>query len=163
VGYIVQLSLTPVPEEDLLSYVDFIIDERLLPEVADDVRKEPNPSSILDAFQRRLMSANSFVHGFQDQKGRGIQFHEGFREKYFMRSFHAFVRHARHLVHEITLDGFIHETSDDLLFPLQEAYNKRGGWYVFYEDMTITLDEFIRFARTDVRYYFGGFVYYRLQ
>lgn len=158
---IIQLSETPIPQEDRLTPGFFDIEDQFLREVAEYVQEESNPEETIRAFQRELLTGNPCAEPFHEQEERGVWFRAGFQEAYFRKAHTAFVRLAGKLARETTLDGFIRDKPKGDLFTLREAYNERYGWYVYYDTMTMTLDDFMRHhAKTGKRYYYGSSVYY---
>ncbi len=158
---IVQLSETPIPQEDKLTPDFFDFEDLIMREVADYVQEDSDPEETIRAFQRELLTGNPCAEPFHEQEERGMWFRKGYQEAYFRRAQAAFVRLAGKLARETTLDGFIRDKPEGDLFALREAYNERYGWYVYYDSMTMTLDDFMRHhAKPNVRYYYGGTVYY---
>lgn len=158
---IVQLSLTPVSQEDRLTPDFFDYEDSFMREIAEYVQEESDSEQTLRVFQRELLLENPCADPFHEEAKQGVWFREGFREAYFHRAHATFVRLANRLAQDTTLDGFIHDQPEGNLFALQEAYNERYGWYVYCDSMIMTLDDFMRHhAKPDTRYYYGGIVYY---
>lgn len=160
---IIQLSLTPIPLEDKLTHTIFDIEDQLLREVAEYVLEDSDPEETIRSFQRELLTGNLCVEPFHEKEERGVWFRAGFQEAYFRQAHASFVRLSGKLARETTLDGFIRDKPEGDLFALREAYNERYGWYVYYDTMTMTLDDFMRHhAKPGNRYYYGSSVYYHL-
>lgn len=158
---IIQLHTAPVAPEERITRYCFDIEDELLRCVAEYVDEEAQPAETLASFQQCLAQGNPHVEPIYEGEQRGVWFREGFAEEYFREAHAAFVRLAAKLARETTLEGFIRDQPEGDIFALSEAYNDRYGWYVYYDTMTITLDDFMRHhAKPAVRYYFGGIVYY---
>ena len=161
--HVIQISLEPVAPDDRLTPGYFDIEDELLRNIAEYVDEDSQPVETLSMFQRCLTNGNPHAEPFHNGEERGVWFREGFKEAFFQKPFDVFLRLAQKLAKETTLDSFIHDGPEGDVFALGEAYNERYGWYVYYDAMTMTLDDFIRHhARAGVRYYYGGIVYYRL-
>lgn len=158
---IIQLTTTPVDSCERITKDWFDMEDELLRTVAEYVRNDENPEETIRAFQTCLTTGNPHAEPFHTDEHRGIFFRHGFREAYFQEAFESFVRLSGKLAKETTLDSFIHDGPEGDLYALQEAYNERFGWYVYFDEMTMTLDDFMRHsAKVGERYYYGGTVYY---
>ena len=80
------------------------------------------------------------------------------KKKYFHRQYYAFLDKARELT-GISLEAFCAETPYDIgmaMYKLNEAYQDKFSFYIYYRDELKTLDEWIRETDLSGSFYFGG-------
>ena len=80
------------------------------------------------------------------------------KKKYFHRQYYAFLDKARELT-GISIEAFCAETPYDIgmaMYKLNEAYQDKFSFYIYYQDKLKTLDEWIRETDLSESFYFGG-------
>ena len=160
---IVQLNTASCDSEERITKDWFDIEDELLRTVARYVDEDANHQETIQAFQNHLTSDNPHILPIYENGRSGFLLQPGFQDAYFKPSCESFIQIAAKLAEETTLDSFIDGSPDGDLFALREAYSDRFGWYVYYDTMTITLDDFMRYhAKVGDRYYYGGSVYYHI-
>ena len=148
---ICQIETHPVTEDDAL-YLAWNLDD-IKPEIADYVDEDPGPAYTIAWLKENLANrCGDAITILED----GFILHEGFREAYFQRSYEKFQKYLRKL-ENCTCANFAAGEIGGAMFELRDAYNCRFGDYVWSEDSYLeTRDEFMRHAKPEVRYYFGG-------
>ena len=92
------------------------------------------------------------------EDGKSFTFKPKAKQKYFERQYHAFLDKACELT-GISLDAFVGETKYDIgmaMYKLNEAYQDKFSFYIYYQDKLKTLDEWIRETDLSESFYFGG-------
>lgn len=150
-GRIHQIETYPVTEDDALN-IGWNLDD-IKPEIADYVDGDPNPTGTIAWLKENLTArCGDTITILED----GFILHEGFREAYFQRSYEKFQKYLRKL-ENCSLADFAAGEIGSAMFELRDAYNCRFGDYVWSKDGYLeTRDEFMRHAKPEVRYYFGG-------
>ena len=150
-GRIYQIETHPVTEDDAL-YLGWNLDD-IKPEIADYVDEDPTPNGTIAWLKENLTAhCGDTVTILED----GFILHEGFREAYFQRSYEKFQEYLRKL-ENCSFADFAAGEIGSAMFELRDAYNCRFGDYVWSKDGYLeTRDEFMRHAKPEVRYYFGG-------
>ena len=108
-----------------------------------------------------LKPAQGFISFVNDDEGEGFVLREGFHAAYFHAEYKAFESCLKDLVEEANADAFVTDGLDMQMYALKNAYDDEFGLYI-QSDGTglVTLNRFLRYAKTDIRYYFGGTVDY---
>ena len=148
---ICQIETPPVTEDDALS-LSWNLDD-IKPEIADYVDEDPTPNGTIAWLKENLTArCGDTITILED----GFILHEGFREAYFQRSYEKFQEYLRK-IENCSLADFAAGEIGSAMFELRDAYNCRFGDYVWSKDGYLeTRDEFMRHAKPEVRYYFGG-------
>lgn len=84
------------------------------------------------------------------------------KNKFFEQKFNAF-KDALQKLSAMTIDEFVADTNNIDMYNMRQAYNETYGFYTCnngYCDDLHTMDEFIRFAETDTKYYIGATIDY---
>ena len=92
------------------------------------------------------------------EDGKSFTFKPKAKQKYFERQYHAFLDKACELT-GISLDAFVGEAKYDIgmaMYKLNEAYQDKFSFYIYYQDELKTLDEWIRETDLSESFYFGG-------
>lgn len=150
-GRIHQIETHPVTEDEALC-VSWHTDD-VTPEIADYVDEDPNPTGSISWLKENLANrCGDTITILED----GFILHEGFREAYFRQAHERFLSEL-HELEKYSLADFAAGQIWGSVFTLRETYNCKFGDYVWSEDSYLeTRDEFMRHAKPEVRYYFGG-------
>lgn len=150
-GRIHQIETHPVTEDEALC-VSWHTDD-VTPEIADYVDEDPNPTGSISWLKENLANrCGDTITILED----GFILHEGFREVYFRHAHERFLNELRGL-EKYSLSDFATGEMGIAMFELKQYYNNTFGDYVWSEDNYLeTRDEFMRHAKPEVRYYFGG-------
>lgn len=92
------------------------------------------------------------------EDGASFTFKPNAKKKYFHRQYYAFLDKARELT-GISIEAFCAETPYDIgmaMYKLNEAYQDKFSFYIYYQDKLKTLDEWIRETDLSESFYFGG-------
>lgn len=92
------------------------------------------------------------------EDGESFTFKPNAKKKYFHRQYYAFLDKARELT-GISIEAFCAETPYDIgmaMYKLNEAYQDKFSFYIYYQDELKTLDEWIRETDLSGSFYFGG-------
>ena len=92
------------------------------------------------------------------EDGESFTFKPNAKKKYFHRQYYAFLDKARELT-GISIEAFCAETPYDIgmaMYKLNEAYQDKFSFYIYYQDKLKTLDEWIRETDLSESFYFGG-------
>ena len=96
------------------------------------------------------------------EDGESFTFKPNAKKKYFHRQYYAFLDKARELT-DISIEAFCAETPYDIgmaMYKLNEAYQDKFSFYIYYQDKLKTLDEWIRETDLSESFYFGGTIDY---
>ena len=150
-GRIYQIETHPVTEDDAL-YLGWNLDD-IKPEIADYVDDDPNSDATIACAKENLADlCGNTITILED----GFILHEGFREAYFRNSYERFLKEL-HELEACSLADFATGKIWMSVYNLKDAYDCTTGDYVWSEDDYLeTRDEFMRHAKPEVRYYFGG-------
>ena len=102
-----------------------------------------------------------------NQKFPLLTFSEDAAKSFFAKRYEAFSKEVKKLSEALSLDGFITYDFERLVASVQDIYNGRFGFYVMltdeedrFNDMFMTLDDFMRSKYATGSYYLGGVVDY---
>lgn len=151
-GRIYQIETHPVANDDVLNFGWDL--EDIKPEIADYVDDDPTLTDSISWLKENLANrCGDTITILED----GFILHEGFRETYFRHAYERFQEYLRKLENHSLADFATGNIIWGDVFNLKEAYSDRFGDYVRSEDNYLeTRDEFMRSAKPEVRYYFGG-------
>lgn len=159
---IFQIETSPVEiveriDDDLEEYENWFVGQ-----VANYVTHDSARDESIEDFRQMLAAAEPFVEFFTNSdEDSGFVIRAGFREAYFKPRFTRFQKALQDLSEVVTLEAFSLGELDMAMYELQCNYNDRYGYYVeSATDGLLTLDEFLRCAKIDTPYYFGGTVRY---
>lgn len=150
-GRIHQIETHPVAPDEAIKMCRHMDDYK--PEIANYVAADPNPTGSIAWLKENLANrCGDTVTILED----GFILHEGFREAYFRRSYERFQEYLRKLEGRPLTDFAAGKLWREM-FNLRDSYEDKFGDYVWSEDGYLkTRDEFMRHAKPEVRYYFGG-------
>lgn len=158
---IFQIENYPIFEDERLSSADFDCEHWFVREIADYVcdvdAREENIDMFIDDVIKPLGECAELV---QESGQVYFTLHHGFREKYFVERYKRFCTILQKLSLSITLEDFASGEVGGDMYALKSAYNDRYGWWVNSEDGLYTLDDWIRHAQTETKYYLGGVLDY---
>lgn len=153
-GRIIQLSLDHIEEEDELTANDIIYDEdsHFIGHFADYVVDSEKKTDI-NWFIEFVGNSHPVKYTEEEQS---VIFNEGFKESYFKKRFETFKKTAQ----EITLEDFVTD-KDVKLYSLKSLMEDKYSFYIWFDEMAMTLDTFIRdYLEIGKKYYLGGTVDY---
>lgn len=151
---IIELSLEPIKEDDMIAASDIIYDEdsTFIGAVADYVVDSDRDNDI-NWFTEYV--SNSHPAEYVDDE-EAIIFKDGFEISFFKKRFESFVEKAKN----ITLEEFAKDTNLEC-YKLKCLLEDKYSFYVWFEKRLITLDSFIRgYLETNKKYYLGGTIDY---
>ena len=169
---IIQLSERPLAAAEYITENYFDYDHWFMTQIADSVSEIEDRDDVLDAFrtlpERQNRFAGLFVP-FKDEFGEGFVLRDGFKQMYFGQRYADFKEALNDLCNNNTLEWFIDPLSRDgvkmlnCMRRLDKAWRDEFGTYVIedYGDDPITFDDFVRSAKCDKKYYYGGILDYR--
>ena len=90
--------------------------------------------------------------------GESFKFKRKAKQNYFRRQYHAFLDKACELT-GISLNAFVGKTKYDIsmaMYKLNEYFQDKFSFYIYYKDELKSLDEWIRETDLSGSFYFGG-------
>ena len=151
---IIQMETKPVVER--ISAGEFS-DHWFTASIADYVDEDYNTDDTLETLREIFATAGNCVEFFEDENGRGVVFHDGFRQAFFAAGYSAFQDALIALKEKTTLEAFIQGQIWQELYDLNMAYDNEAGFYIQNDELGLkTLSRFVRLMKTEAKYYFGG-------
>jgi len=152
---IFELSRTPVRPEDRFNTND--IPEGFYHNIADYAVDETNRSEDIEWFVSCYRPIITI-----DEMGESIAFNHMAKQDYFRSKHQKFIEKATELS-AVSLDAFVGDTPypiDFAVYELNDAYKDKFGFYIYYENELVPMDEFMRTFSLEGSFYFGGTVDY---
>ena len=151
---IIQMETKPVVER--IKQTDFS-DHWFTASIADYVDEDYNTEDTLETLCQVFSTAAGCVEFFEDKNGRGVVFHDGFRQGFFGANYNAFLKALAALREKATLESFCSGAIYSDLYDLNTAYESDIGYYIQNDELGLKpLSGFVRLLEFDTRYYFGG-------
>jgi hypothetical protein len=167
-GRIYQIIKEPLP--DAVCWIDsgdFDCDGYFLREVADyvdDIGLSHYDDEQKTFFDGLTDACSQCVEIFHDGNGDGFILSEGFREKYFEKSYEIFLRALAELNQNVCREAFVKGSLDQFVREMRSALYDKFGSYVICSDWAEdieTLDHFMRYtAEPNVKYYLRNILDY---
>lgn len=155
---IFEISTDPIPQEEHMTENDFDYDHWFFHDVADYVTDDANRDSSVEW----LFDSLTIGDGLITVDGDSFILHEGYQAAYWGNRHQAFVQLAETL-QGIAFEEFAQSGVSVLLYQAEQLHEQKFGLYVVAResgDELTTLDEFIRYAKAETRYYIGGTIDY---
>jgi hypothetical protein len=152
---IFELSRTPVHPEDRFNTND--IPDGFYHNIADYAIDETNRAEDIAWF---VSCYRSIIAIGED--GESITFDHMAKQDYFRFKHQKFIEKAAELS-AVSLDAFVGDTPypiDFAVYELNDAYKDKFGFYIYYENELVPMDEFMRTFSLEGIFYFGGTVDY---
>lgn len=168
-GRIYQIIKEPLPNmTDWISSSDFDYDGYFLREVADyvdDIDERLYDDEQKTFFDGLTDACSQYVEIFHDENGAGFILLDGFREKYFEKSYEIFLRALAELNRNVCQDAFVKGGLEQFVNGMRSVLDNKVGSYVICSDWVgdiETLDHFMRYtAELNVKYYLRNILDYR--
>lgn len=158
---IFQIEEHPVAPDDRITEHHYNYDHWFFYNVADYVAEDGNRTASLEWLRNALKTAGSCIEFFTEDNCEGFVLHEGFHAAYFESIYQVFCEKLSSLLEHATLAAFADGSLQPALFAVEEAYDDKYGFYIDSDESgLVTLNKFLRNAKTEKRYYFGGTVDY---
>ena len=152
---IFELSRTPVHPEDRFNTND--IPDGFYHNIADYAIDETNRAEDIAWF---VSCYRSIIAIGED--GESITFDHMAKQDYFRFKHQKFIEKAAELS-AVSLDAFVGDTPypiDFAVYELNDAYKDKFGFYIYYENELVPMDEIMRTFSLEGVFYFGGTVDY---
>lgn len=167
-GRIYQIIKEPMPDMvDWIGSIDFDCDGYFLQEVADYVDDiderlyDDEQKTFFDGLTDACSQCVGIIH---DENGAGFILSDGFREKYFEKSYEIFLRTLAELNQNVCQEAFVKGGLEQSVKEMRSALDDKFGSYVICSDWTgdvETLDHFMRYtAEPNVKYYLRNILDY---
>nr|DAW90215.1 MAG TPA: hypothetical protein [Bacteriophage sp.] len=158
---IFQIESFPVEENYRITEDNYIGDHWFVYSIADYVAEDESREHSLEWLKDTLSCAEPFIEFFSDIDGCGFILLDGFHAAYFKREYEGFINALTSLTVTVSPEAFAMGNLEPKMFALNTAYDDRYGFYVDCDDTgLVTLNQFLRQAKPEIRYYFGGTVDY---
>lgn len=156
---IFQISTEPILPDEYMSDSYFDYDHWFFHHIADSVADDEDREYSI----RWLFETLAVGNGLLSIDGDSFLLHEGYHASYWDGRYSAFIRKAEALC-ALTASEFAQGGASMLLYQVGQLHEETSGFYAVarigdYENL-VTMDEFIRHAKVDTRYYIGGTVDY---
>lgn len=158
---IIQIESFPVNEDDRITEDTYIGDHWFVERIADYVAHDDNRDGTIEWLKESFSAATSFICYFSDETGEGFVLKEGFHTAYFASEYEAFTKELHAFCEKLSSESYANGSLNSSLFSLETAYDDEYGFYIDNDETgLVTLNRFLRSAKTDTKYYFGGTVDY---
>lgn len=158
---IIQIESFPVNEDDRITEDTYIGDHWFVERIADYVAHDDNRDGTIEWLKESFSAATSFIRYFSDETGEGFVLKEGFHTAYFASEYEAFTKELHAFCEKLSSESYANGSLNSALFSLETAYDDEYGFYIDNDETgLVTLNRFLRSAKTDTKYYFGGTVDY---
>lgn len=158
---IYQIESFPVEPDYRITEDNYIGDHWFVYSVADYVANDEDRAGSLGWLKETLAPAAAFIDYFTDDEGEGFILHDGFHNAYFTSEYACFRQALQELLGAASPEAFAGGDLASKMFILESAYDDKFGFYVDSDETgLVTLNSFLRHAKPDTRYYFGGTVDY---
>ena len=158
---IIQLESHPVDISVRIGPEEYCTDHWFVSSVADYVTDDDSRDDTLETLVNVLNVENGCIEKFSDERGDGILLHENCREVYLRGQYQGFEAALRNLMAKTTVEAFCEDKIGLEMHQLEESYHTKYGYYIQNDDEgLITLMDWVRTARPETKYYFGGTVDY---
>ena len=158
---IFQIETFPVDDDYRITEDHYIGDHWFVYSVADYVAEDAGRAASLEWLKETLSPGAEHIEYFNDEEGEGFILLAGFHAVYFAAEYAAFASCLQTLVQKASPESFADASIWPEMLNLGTAYDDKFGFYVDCDDIgLVTLNKFLRYAKPDVRYYFGGTVDY---
>lgn len=151
---IYQVSTQPIDKSDYIKE-SFFYDHWFLNEVADYVDAETDRQDDIE-WLKDFCETGGITFG-ADENGEFFIIVD--KNKFFEWKFKAF-KDALQKLSTMTIDEFVADINNLDMYEMRQAYDETHGFYVCDNDDVKTLDELVRFAKTDTKYYIGATIDY---
>lgn len=150
---IFQVGTQPIVKADYIKK-SFFYDHWFLDQIADYVLDDTDRQDDIEWLKGYAKQGITFG---ADENGEFFTITD--KNEFFKTKFKAF-KDALQKLSTMTIDEFVTDINNLDIYEMQQAYNETHGFYVCYNDGVLTLDEFVRFAETDTKYYIGATIDY---
>ena len=158
---IIQLESHPVDISVRIGPEEYYTDHWFVSSVADYVTDDDSRDDTLETLVNVLNVENGCIEKFSDERGDGIILHESCRKAYLSGQYQGFEAALRNLTAKATVEAFCEDKIGLEMHQLDEIYHSKYGYYIQNDDEgLITLMDWVRTARPETKYYFGGTVDY---
>lgn len=158
---IFQIEVFPVGEDYRITVDNYIGDHWFVYSIANYVMEDENRDRSLECLKVALAPGTGFIDYFADDNGEGFILREGFRAAYFSSAYASFQQCLQDLMAATTPEAYASGTLASEMLTLTAAYDDEFGPYVDCDETgLVTINSFLRYAKIDTRYYFGGTVCY---
>ena len=158
---IIQIESFPVNEDDRITEDTYIGDHWFVERIADYVAHDDNRDGTIEWLKESFSAATSFIRYFSDETGEGFVLKEGFHTAYFASEYEAFTKELHAFCEKLSSESYANGSLNSALFSLETAYDDEYGFYIENDGTgLVTLNRFLRYAKADTKYYFGGTVDY---
>ena len=158
---ICQIENAPVCEENRITEDAYIGDHWFTERIADYIDNDEDRDASLQRLKERLAAGAEHIEYFADDEVEGFVLREGFHTAYFAAEYEAFTKKLRDFCEKLSPESYADGSLNAAMFSLESAYDDEYGFYVDSDETSlVTLNRFLRCARPDTRYYFGGTVDY---
>ena len=151
---IFQISEQPIQQEDYINETYFY-DHWFLNRIADYVNDDTDRQDDIE-WLKTCCSDDGISFG-EDKDGAFLIIED--KHKFFEKSFARFQECLSNLLNK-TLDDFISYSMSMDMYRLNNSYNDDCGFYTYHDGELVTFDEFVRYYKTNTKYYFGATIDY---
>lgn len=158
---IIQIETSPVDEASRITEDAYIGDHWFVERIADYVAEDEDRANTIEWLKESLAAGVAFIRWFSEDDGEGFVLQEGFHKAYFAAEYGAFTETLRNFCEKLSPESYADGSLNSAMFSLKNAYDDEYGFYIDSdENGLVTLNRFLREAKTDTKYYFGGTVDY---
>ena len=158
---IFQIESSPIGEDSRIDENYYIGDHWFTYSIADYVAEDENRTESIEWLKAALAAGGERIEYFSDKNGEGFILRDGFHEAYFTSEFRVFSTQLQELIEKSSPEAYADGSLQGPMCLLNEAYDDEYGFYIDCEQTgLVTLNHFLRDAKINTRYYFGGTVDY---
>lgn len=160
---IFQIESSPIDEYSRIDENNYIGDHWFIYSVANYVAADEDRAESLEWLRETLKAGASYIEYFSDEDGEGCILHEGFHHTYFTSEYKDFHANLLALMEKASPDAYADGSLQSAMYSLNTAYDDESGFYIESDETgLVTLNRFLRQAKLETRYYFGGTVDYHI-
>ena len=158
---IIQVESFPVSKDNRITEDTYIGDHWFVERIADYVAHDDNRDGTIEWLKESFSAGASFISYFSDETGEGFVLKDGFHTAYFASEYETFTKELHAFCEKLSPESYADGSLNSAMFSLETAYDDEYGFYIDNDETgLVTLNRFLRYAKTDTKYYFGGTVDY---
>ncbi|MEG6569129.1 hypothetical protein [Thermoanaerobacterium thermosaccharolyticum] len=142
--------------DEIIESDDFLNEEELYDSFVGSIADYVNGDIDRNAAINELVISLTPYGIIYDPTEQSITFRQGFKEAFFKERY----TNLKKYVSKLTLEEFSGSTDTFPLYCIKKTIEDKYGTYIYFDNVYITLDEFVRNMEEGKKYYFGSAIDY---
>ncbi|MDN5317587.1 MAG: hypothetical protein PWR08_1712 [Thermoanaerobacterium sp.] len=142
--------------EEIIESDDFLYEEELYDNFVGSIADYVNGDIDRNAAISELVISLTPYGIIYDPTEQSIIFKKGFKETYFKERY----TNLKKYVSELTLEEFSGSADSFSLYRIKKIIEDKYGTYIYFDNVYITFDQFVREMEEGKKYYFGSAIDY---